>query len=124
MSGKRSWPWIATAMVLCSCTFTALAFDEFEHLQGLQVIYAGELDAVDCPIGGKYDCATWPMTMLKTRKGPEICLAITKYVQCRYRCKGLIAVGDDKRPKAFIFSAMSSDANEFDFERYRCPDPF
>lgn len=100
---------VASLAATCSLSF---AFDDIESLQGKLVLYAGELESVDCPISGKYDCSTWPMTMLKTRKGPEICFGSSKYVRCSYKCTGLIAVGDDKVPKAYVFSAMGSDATE------------
>lgn len=98
--------------------------DDLENLQGKVVIYAGELESVDCPIVGKYDCSTWPMTMLKTRKGQEVCFGSYKYVRCGYKCTGLIAVGEDKVPKAYIFSPLSSEATEITLERYRCPPLF
>jgi hypothetical protein len=99
-------------------------FNDLDRLEGKVVLYAGEFESITCPIDGKYDCTTWPMTMLKTRKGPEICLGTDKYVRCGYKCSGLIAVGEDKVPKAYVFSPMSSDATEIPVEKYRCPAPF
>lgn len=99
-------------------------FDELESLEGKTVIYAGEFESVDCPPMGKYDCTTWPMTMLKTRRESEVCLGIEKYVKCSYKCRGLIAVGDDKTPKVFVFSDFGSEATSFGFQRYRCPSLF
>lgn len=114
-----------TAMSLLLLAPThASSFDDLATLQGKLIVYAGEFEPVDCPIGGKYDCLTWPTTMLKTRKGPEICLGTDKYVRCSYKCSGLIAVGEDKVPKAYVFSPMSSDPTEITVEKYRCPAPF
>lgn len=109
---------------LMAATCAASLLDDLGNLQGKLVVYAGEFETVDCPIGGKYDCLTWPATMLKTRKGPEMCLGSDRHVRCGYKCTGLLAVGDDKVPKAYIFSPMSSDATELPVEKYRCPAPF
>ena len=109
---------------LMAATCSASLLDDLDNLQGKLVLYAGELESVDCPISGKYDCSTWPMTMLKTRKGPEICFGSSKYVRCSYTCTGLIAVGDDKVPKAYVFSALGSDATEIPIEKYRCPNQY
>lgn len=100
----------------------ASSSDDLVNLQGKLVVYAGEFETVDCPIIGKYDCLTWPTTMLKTRKGPEMCIGSDRHVRCGYKCTGLIAVGDDKVPKLYVFSQMSSDATEVPVERYRCPE--
>jgi hypothetical protein len=109
---------------LTAVTCSASLLDDLGNLQGKLVVYAGEFEALDCPVSGKYDCTTWPMTMLKTRRGPEICLGTEKHVRCGYKCTGLIAVGEDKVPKAYVFSPMSSDATEIPVEKYRCPAPF
>lgn len=115
---------LVAMLVATSIASGASLFDQIDQLEGKVVIYAGELEEVSCPIGGKYDCGTWPMIMLKTRKGPEMCLGSGKYVRCGYKCTGLLAVGDDKVPKLYIFSPMGSDATEILVEKYRCPAPF
>lgn len=115
---------LASMLAAFSTASGASLFDQIDRLQGKVVIYAGELEEVNCPISSKYDCTTWPTTMLKTRKGQEICLGTDKYVRCGYKCTGLLAVGDDKVPKLYVFSPMSSDATEIPVEKYRCPAPF
>lgn len=115
---------IGSMLSLMAATCAASLLDDLGNLQGKLVVYAGEFETVGCPISGKYDCLTWPTTMLKTRKGPEICLGSDKHVRCGYKCTGLIAVGEDKVPKAYVFSPMSSDATEIPVEKYRCPEPF
>lgn len=115
---------IGSMLSLMVATCAASLLDDLGNLQGKLVVYAGEFETVDCPIGGKYDCTTWPMTMLKTRKGPEICFGTDKYVRCGFKCNGLIAVGESKVPMAYVFAPMSSDATELTVEKYRCPAPF
>lgn len=117
-------PLLIAFLLPCYSTQTAAQFHDLENLQGKLVVYAGEFETLDCPIGGKYDCTTWPMTMLKTRKGPEICFGTDKFVRCGFKCTGLIAVGEDKTPRAYVFAPMSSDATEIIVEKYRCPAPF
>lgn len=36
----------------------------------------------------------------------------------------LFEVGEDKVPKVYVFSPMSSDATEIQVEKYRCPAPY
>lgn len=122
----RSLRWVTcmVALALFSGPAASVSFDDLENLQGKLVVYAGEFETVECPISGKYDCLTWPTTMLKTRKGPEMCIGSDRHVRCSYKCTGLIAVGEDKVPKAYVFSPMSSDATEIPVEKYRCPAPF
>lgn len=115
---------IGFTLNLMDATCSASLLNDLGSLQGKLIVYAGEFETVDCPSSGKYDCTTWPMTMLKTRKGPDICLGADKYVRCGYKCSGLIAVGEDKVPKGYIFAPMSSDATEIQVEKYRCPAPF
>lgn len=101
----------------------ALALGDLENLKGKIIAYAGEFESVDCPISGKYDCSAWPITMLKTRRGPEICFGSDKYVRCNYRCSGLIGVGEDKVTKVYVLDAIG-DATEISFHQYRCPSLF
>lgn len=123
---QHSSPWVPRliALTLSSLAVSAFAFDDLSNLQGKLVVYAGEFETVDCPISGKYDCLTWPTTMLKTRKGPEMCLGSDRYVRCGFKCTGLLAVGEDKVPRAYVFATMSSDATEILVAKYRCPAPF
>ncbi len=109
---------------LLAAMCTASPLDDLGNLQGKVVIYAGEFESITCPISGKFDCATWPTTILKTKRGPELCVGTPKYVSCSFTCRGLIAVGEDKIPKAYVFGAMGSDATEVAIEKYRCPAPY
>lgn len=116
-------PLLIASLLPCYSTQIAAQAHDLQYLQGKLVIYAGEFETVDCPIRGKYDGLTWPTTMLKTRKGPEMCLGSDRHVRCGYKCTGLIAVGEDKVPKAYVFSPMSSDPTEIPIEKYRSPAP-
>lgn len=121
---KAVFALLISSAVLTITSAHAALFDDFEDLQGMTVVYAGEFEEVSCPITGKYDCLSWPSTMLKTRKGREVCLGVDSRIRCRYKCRGLIAVGDDKAPWGFVFSDLGGDTTRFRFKSYRCPDPF
>lgn len=110
---------IATLWLPLACFGTI--YDDLEDLQGKTVVYAGELEQLNCPVMGKYDCSTWPANLFKTMKGREVCFATTVYVSCSYRCKGLIAIGSDKRPFVFFFDRIGSDLTKVPLETYRCP---
>lgn len=94
--------------------------DDTEELQGKTVVYAGEFEELSCPIGGNYDCLTWPSTLLKTQKGRDICLTPATYVRCSYKCKGLIAFDDGKGRHLFIIDS-SGDMKRTSFQSFQCP---
>lgn len=94
--------------------------DDTEDLQGKTVVYAGELEQVTCPIGGRYDCLTWPSTLLKTRRGREFCLAPTGYVSCSYKCTGLIAVDESNGRHLFLIESMGG-IKRTSFQSFQCP---
>ena len=98
-------------------------FDDIEDLEGKTVIYAGEFEELSCPIGGKYDCLTWPRNLMRTKRR-DICFSTSLY-SCRYSCKGLIAVGKDNQTAVYIFeSNLGNDIKKGSFERYKCPSIF
>ena len=99
--------------------------DDITDLQGKTVVYAGEIEQLTCPIGDKYDCTTWPMEFYKTASGlREICFVPSGYVRCSFRCKGLIAVGDDKKPYVFFIESIGGEMKKASLEIYKCPSMF
>lgn len=115
-------PVLTAFVVAFSAPTTALALllDDTEQLQGKTVVYAGEFEEVSCPIGGKYNCLTWPDTLLKTQRGREICLAPATYVRCSYNCRGLIALDDSKGRYLFIIDSMGG-VKRTSFQSFQCP---
>lgn len=111
---------LVATMLVCVSSW-ASAFDDIESLQGKVVIYAGKFESLDCPIGGKYDCLSWPDLLLRTRKGPERCFA-TSRVRCSFSCNGLIAVDQSKVPKLYILDQVGASVTEAAVEPVRCPD--
>lgn len=100
------------------CSFAFM--DDMEELQGKTIVYAGEFEEVSCPINGKYNCLTWPTTLLKSKSGREVCVAPTGYVRCSYRCKALIAVDERSTRHLFIVDS-SGDMKRTSFEAFQCP---
>ena len=59
----------AVLVVACALPLSATAglMDDTEDLKGKTIGYAGQIEQVTCPIGGKYDCLQWPRGFYKTR---------------------------------------------------------
>lgn len=106
-------------LVLLPLVCGAGILDDLEDLEGKAVVYAGEFERLTCPIGGKYDCLTWPMNLFKTRRGREFCF-VASSSSCSYSCKGVIAVGDDKRPYVFFIEGIGGDMKKSSVESYKC----
>ncbi len=114
---------IGVIFALISGMTNAFTGDDFEELEGMTVVYAGEFEPVTCPIGGKYDCLTWPRDLLKSKSGKELCLVPSSYVSCSFRCKGLIASSGGSQLTLFLVG-MSGDFKKSRFEQYKCPEVF
>ena len=88
----------------------ASLLDDTKDLKGKVVVSAGDFEELDCPIGGKYDCNTWPTALLRT---PEYstCIAVDSYVTCSYQCKGLIATDQSQALYFYEFSSGIGSVN-------------
>ncbi|MBK9444872.1 MAG: hypothetical protein IPO00_01525 [Betaproteobacteria bacterium] len=96
--------------------------DDFEELEGKTIVYAGAIEQLECPPTGKYDCLKWPMDLFKTVRGRrEICFVPNGYARCRYKCNGLIAIDDAKKPYVFFQDGLGGDLKKHSFEAYKCP---
>lgn len=72
-------------MLTCSQVF---AYGEMQSLPGSQILAAGNIQQVTCPIGGKYDCLSWPPDLYELT-GENVCF--TTNASCGYSCEGFIA---------------------------------
>ena len=109
----------------CTSTCGAGLLDDLADLKDKYVIYAGEFEKLDCPIGGNYDCLSWPTDLLKTKDGSELCISSTKFTHCSFTCRGMIAAGQDKVPYLYLFeSSLGSDLSKHGFQPYKCPSTF
>lgn len=113
---------LVSALTMGSVVNAASSFDQLPDLQGKVVVYAGEFEKMDCPIGGQYDCLSWPSGLLKTKGSPVLCLNVGETLSCTFGCRGLVAMGEDRTPFLYLFEqSMSSDLAKHAFQPYTCP---
>lgn len=98
----------------------AVAYDDLGNLEGKTVIASGDVESLDCPINGKYNCATWPVGLLRFQYKNICFTSIT--ASCPYFCKGLIAIGQDKTPYFYTLGSIGSDFKENRIDLFKCPD--
>ena len=108
------------AMALAASFASVAQFDDLSDLKGSTIAYAGAFETVSCPIGGKYNCMTWPENLLRT--SGSFCFATSAYTSCTSICQGVLAAGADRRVRVFLFDLGS--VKKGDVRPYRCPDVF
>lgn len=111
---------VASLLLWIHLSAGAFVFDDLGDLQGKTVVFAGEFEQLDCPIGGKYDCMSWPDTLLRTSGARAMCFT-TSRASCRYKCRGLIAVDANKNVAAYIIGQLSGDVTKASVEPIKCP---
>ena len=110
------------AIALAAVPFLALAgvIDDTEQLQGKTIVYAGDIEHVSCPIGGKYDCLQWPSGLYKTSTGA--CF-VTDETSCSFGCKALIATDQSRQVSVFVPQTIGAGMKKGSFQSYKCPSP-
>ncbi len=113
-------PVFAAVLVVCALPLSATAgvLDDLEELQGKTIIYAGDIQQVSCPIGGKFDCFQWPRGFYKTTAGA--CF-VTDETSCSYGCKALIATDQSRQVSVFIPQTIGAGMKKGSFTPYKCP---
>lgn len=105
-------------------TVSAALFDDTKELKGKVIISAGEFEKIECPIGGDYDCSTWPDGLLRT---PEYgsCIVINGFA-CSFRCKGLLVTDNSRALHFFEFDSGIGAPNlkKHAATPVRCPDVY
>lgn len=89
--------------------------DDTKDLQGKVVVSAGDFEELTCPVGGKYDCTTWPNSLLRTPDYSS-CIASDSFVSCSFRCKGIVATDQSRN---LYFYAFSSGVGSVDLKKHR-----
>ena len=112
----------APILLLVASQCAAGIFDDMQDIEGKVIIYAGEFEELSCPIGGKYDCLSWPPNFLKAKR-KDICFLTSSY-SCRYSCKGFIGVAKDSAPYVYIIDSIRGDFSKGSYEKYACPSLF
>jgi hypothetical protein len=112
---------LPVVLMLAHSAASAVLLDDLADLEGKTVVYAGEFEKLSCSIGGKYDCFKWPSDLFKTKGLREVCFTPKALISCTFSCKGVIAVGSDKKPYVFFVGGLGDDVKKAGFETYACP---
>jgi hypothetical protein len=109
--------------VLAASPVEAGLFDDTDKLKGQLIVDVGDLESLDCPISGKYDCLSWPTNLY--RFGYSQCMQVLGFYGGIGTKKALLAVDDAKTVSVFVLSSsFSSDIRRYSVVSYRCPDLF
>ena len=93
--------------------------DDSDELKGKYIADVGDVEQVSCPIGGKYDCLTFPNDLYRFNYGD--CWQIHGLYS--YSEKVLIAVDKAKKVSFFVLpSGIGGDIKEHSVTPYQCPD--
>lgn len=97
----------------------ALAFGEMQNLPGSQILAAGDIQQVTCPVGGKYDCLSWPHDLYELT-GENVCF--TTSASCGFSCEGFIAQKNQVQTLYVLgsYPKLSSATIQF----FECPSRF
>lgn len=112
------------ALAALSGAATAGIRDELDKLEGKVVVVAGDVEQVDCPIAGQYDCTTWPRNLLRF-KYRNMCF-VSDFLACAdmFGCQGIVAVGKNGVPSFFSIPERGGDIQMFSYTPKQCPPQF
>lgn len=110
---------IVGALLLLATSPASALFDDFNDLEGETVIAAGDLKKLECPIGGDYNCLTWPVSFYRL---DQRCLEVTSGYLGGYGLRGLLTVDGNGAVSLFSFAGLgSSDVSRDSVSLYDCP---
>lgn len=109
---------LASLLLMAACS-QAFAYGEMQRLPGSQILAAGDIQQVTCPIGGKYDCMSWPHDLYELT-GENVCF--TTNASCGYSCEGFIAQKNQTLTLYVLgsYPKLSSDS----IQMFKCPSKF
>ncbi|NHZ45453.1 hypothetical protein FVW27_02015 [Desulfovibrio sp. XJ01] len=100
---------------------SAMALDDIANLKGMGVVAAGQVKRLDCPVGSRFDCNSWPTNFLKFEY-ENVCFATDPGV-CGAYCKGILAT--DKGKSVYFFESQpGGDLAQRRARGYECPPGF
>jgi hypothetical protein len=107
------------AMSVVASSSQAFAYGEMQSLPGSQILAAGDIQQVTCPIGGKYDCLSWPHNLYELT-GENVCF--TTSASCGYSCEGFITQKNQVQTLYVLgsFPKLSSAS----IQLFKCPSKF
>ena len=110
------WWWAGLSVVISS---GAWAYGEMNRLPGSQILEAGDISQVTCPISGDYDCMTWPSNLYELSM-QNVCF--TADVMCGVTCEGFIAQKNGINTLYVLGGFSKLDSS--DIKLYKCPSKF
>lgn len=101
----------------------AALFDDSKRLEGKVIVKVGDLEKLDCPPFGKYDCVSWPTDLFKI---DDVCVRILGYYGMGFGELAMIASDNKKTISAFVIegSGLSTKIRMYSPSVYECPDLF
>jgi hypothetical protein len=108
-------------VLLCAIAVSTqvMAYGEMQSLMGSQVVATGDIQQVTCPIGGKYDCLSWPADLYEMTS-QNICF--TASVSCGYSCEGFIAQKNQINTVYVLGSYPKLSSSSI--QLFKCPNRF
>ena len=103
-------------LIIAGLSQAAWGYEDIDNLAGSTVLTSGGLERVTCPIGGDYDCMTWPQDLYKLRL-QNICFT-ARIMMCSYSCEGFIAQKANIQT-LYIVGSTSLDSSAISL--YKCP---
>lgn len=103
------------SLLISLASAQVFAFGDMRQLPGSEIVAAGEIEQMSCPLGGKDDCRSWPRDLYKVRN-ENICF--TTNVSCGFRCEGFLA---ERAQVVTLYVASSYSLNSGSIKRVRCP---
>lgn len=118
IKGIKSMKWTLVFLALAPLFAQASSLD-LDGLEGKKVVKAGDIEPVDCPIYGKYDCLSWPTDLYVL--DDKICF--TANINCYSKCDGFIAEGVSGKFSLYILGGFNG-IEEKRMQLIKCPDAY
>lgn len=112
---KTTLSWMLP-LIVAGLSQVAWGYGDIDNLAGSTVLASGGLERVTCPIGGNYDCMTWPQDLYKLRL-QNVCFT-ARIMMCGYSCEGFIA---EKVGVQTLYVIGSSELDSSTIKLYKCP---
>ena len=106
-------------LIIAGLSQTAWGYGDIDDLAGSTVLASDGLERVTCPIGGDYDCMTWPQDLYKLRQ-QNVCFT-ARIMMCGYSCEGFIA---QKANIQTLYVVGSTGLDSSAIKLYKCPSMF
>jgi hypothetical protein len=114
---------LAVVLVLGCRPSAAGLLDDTNKLKGQYIADVGELRHLECPIGGKYNCLTWPMDLYEFNVGR--CFQVVGYLGGYMTRNALLAVDQSKTLSIFVMpDGLGEKVEQHSVVAYDCPDRF